>query len=97
MDDVVSRQKVLATILEWITKDEINRPDAIIVTAWVDLQAIVKKRGLTLLGKSFLLFSFVSNSECIHYQMFCFIVSIAVGICQFNFYRGKIHRIFCFF
>lgn len=29
MDDVVSRQKVLATILEWITKDEINRPDAI--------------------------------------------------------------------
>ena len=29
MDDVVSRKKVLATIMEWIIKDEINRPDAI--------------------------------------------------------------------
>ena len=29
MDDVISRQKVLATIMEWIVKDEINRPDAI--------------------------------------------------------------------
>ena len=29
MDDVVSRKKVLDTIMEWIIKDEINRPDAI--------------------------------------------------------------------
>lgn len=29
MDDVVSRKKVLATIMEWIIKDEINHPDAI--------------------------------------------------------------------
>lgn len=29
MDDVVSRRKVLDTIMEWIIKDEINRPDAI--------------------------------------------------------------------
>ena len=28
-DDVVSRRQVLDTIREWITKDEINHPDAI--------------------------------------------------------------------
>lgn len=29
MDDLINRKKVLDTIFEWITLDEINRPDAI--------------------------------------------------------------------